>query len=515
MDFSHFLVVGDMQDEDGSQRWHDVAAAIASDHMSQFDFIITVGDMVKDDIVENGERFYWWKIFFDKGQDVFAYKAMLPAMGNHDTPGNTHVSDNEQYWSNAEDTRSFRKYFYINPDMNYPDYYSYQFGNACFMSVNSEIPVFFGKHPERDNGNSGQKQATWLEAQVNKAQLCDWSIAYWHVPPINPAGGKSEVKYTRPYVEYFNNKLDWSITGHVHEYQRLKPVEASTYDLNFNKSSYGREADQGVGYMIAAPAGQWPRNNSSDEMHQLAFYPHNDNGVAYEIGFTIINIDANNFDLKTYGLGTVGDLTQPAGYRNNNDRSKKLLDHIQYEKDLVDLTAVAGDNITILTGETAHFNALASSSKSSNIASYQWSNGLTGSQVSKQYDVAGDYSVTLTITDAKGATATDTLIVTVTDESTNYDQVFSSLDYRGSSNDWSKSAMTLVADNSWQILISISASDDNPRFKFYQSSKWYGDSDGDNKAHSNESDDIKIIQGVGDYRITVNDDTRVYSVNKL
>ncbi|MDO6575655.1 fibronectin type III domain-containing protein, partial [Staphylococcus pasteuri_A] len=32
MDYSRFLVVGDMQDEQGEQRWHDIAQAISSEH---------------------------------------------------------------------------------------------------------------------------------------------------------------------------------------------------------------------------------------------------------------------------------------------------------------------------------------------------------------------------------------------------------------------------------------------------------------------------------------------------
>lgn len=332
MDYSRFLVIGDMQDEQASQRWHDVAQAITSDHMDEFDFIITVGDMVKDDIPQNGDRFHWWKVFFDKGQDLFSRKPLLPAMGNHDTPGNLFVDVDKAYRSNAEDTRSFRKYFYINPDMSYPDYYSYSYGNACLMSVNSEIPVFYGRHPERDNGNSKRRQEEWLRREVNKAKDCDWSFAYWHVPPINPAGGKDEVRYLRPYTDYFNGKLDWSITGHVHEYQRLKPVFATEYILDFNKIGYGRDSNKGVGYLIAAPAGQWPRNYSSDQMSQLAFYPHNEHGVGYEIGFSIINVKGNEFSLKSYGMGAVGTQNQPHGYRANSDRSKQLLDSVYYRK---------------------------------------------------------------------------------------------------------------------------------------------------------------------------------------
>lgn len=513
MNYSRFLVVGDMQDEQGEQRWHDIAQAISNEHMDDFDFIITVGDMVKDDVSNNGQRFYWWKVFFDKGQALFASKPILPAMGNHDTPGNRNVSDSQEFWSNAEDTRSFRKYFYLSPDMSNPDYYSYQYGNACFMSVNSEIPVFYGRHPERDNANHAAAQASWLEQEVNKAQACTWSFAYWHVPPINPAGGKSEVQFVRPYTNYFNQKLDWSITGHVHEYQRLKPVRATQNSLDFNKTGYGRAADKGVGYMIAAPAGQWPRNTTSSEMHQLAFYPHNRNGTAYEIGFSIINVNANHFELKTYGMGSVGDKVQPSGYRSGDDRSKQLLDSHSYTKPA--LQAKAGEDMQVNVGDTVTFDASNSQAFAGSIVSYQWSNGLSGEKATKTYDEPGSFAVTLSITDTLGNQSTDLLIVTVSDPQSGFSKDFNSVDFRGTANNWGSSTMSLVDDHTWQILVNIVESESNPRFKFYANDKWYGDSNNDGETHSNESSSIKLTQGAGLYQITLTDNTRKYQINKL
>jgi hypothetical protein len=222
------------------------------------------------------------------------------------------------------------------------------------------------------------------------------------------------------------------ITGHVHEYQRVKPVEATTYQLLFDKTGYGRLPNQGVGYLIAAPAGQYPRNNQSADMDQLAFYPHNSNGVGFEIGFSLVNVSGSAFDLKTYGLGGVGDRVQPNGYRDNDDRTKKLLEHVTYDK--ADI------------------------------------------QFKKQFE---------------------------------------SVDFRGTSNGWSKTAMLLVADYTWEITVQVSSADTNPRFKFYANQKWYGDDDNDGETHSNESADISLQQGHGTYQIRFVENTRRYTVTKL
>ncbi len=329
MDYSRFLLIGDMQDEQGKQRWQDIADAIVAGHMSEFDFIITVGDMVKDDEAKNGDRFYWWKVFFDKGQNLFAYKPMLPTMGNHDTPANPNAVNKEVYWSNAEDTRSFRKYFYMTMDMSKPDYYSFNYGNATFMAVNSEIPVFYGRNPSRDTGNSRAAQESWLQQRLNDSQNQQWTFVYAHVPHINPAGGKDEVQYMRPQVDNFNGKLDWSLTGHVHQYQRLKPAFATSNSHEI-KANYGRGANQGVGYLISPPAGQFPRNGGAD-MGKLAYYPNHNGTVTYEIGFSIIQLDGGKFSLRTYGMGDSEVPTRnPSGYGDN--RGKKLLDSISYDK---------------------------------------------------------------------------------------------------------------------------------------------------------------------------------------
>ena len=78
-------------------------------------------------------------------------------------------------------------------------------------------------------------------------------------------------------------------------------------------------------------------------------------------------------------------------------------------------TAVAGDNLTILTGSTVTFDAFKSTDSDGEIVNYQWSNGLTGQQAELKYTQAGTYEVTLTVTDNQDATATDSITVTVID----------------------------------------------------------------------------------------------------
>jgi hypothetical protein len=84
-------------------------------------------------------------------------------------------------------------------------------------------------------------------------------------------GRKNEVPALRPLVDSFNGKLDWCITGHVHQYQRTKPLTATASTIDI-KPRYGRRTEEGVGYIVAPPSGNfpsyyWPEDNSYPGLH--------------------------------------------------------------------------------------------------------------------------------------------------------------------------------------------------------------------------------------------------------
>ncbi|MEM9103751.1 MAG: metallophosphoesterase family protein [Pseudomonadota bacterium] len=354
-DQSRFLVIGDMQDEQAQQRWQDIANAITESHLNDFDFIITVGDMVKDDETANNDRDYWWKVFFDKGKKLFSQKPLFPALGNHETPENP-ATNTPIYSSNPEDTLSFRKYFFFPFDMTQPDYYSFVFGNTKFLSINSEIPVYYGNFPERDYLNRVTQQNIWIDKTLKDISHGEtWRIAYHHVPIINPAGGKSEVEYLRPLAREFNGRLDWSITGHVHTFQRLRPLVAdescvSCY-LDF-KSAYGFQ--NSVGYLITPPAGQWPRRSEAQGLFDnLAAFSMYQGSNTYETGFTLVQTQGNQISMQIYGLGDTN-FRNPSGYGDN--RQKRLLDAFSYTKSTTEFSQAS---IVYYRGTTNGWNKTA------------------------------------------------------------------------------------------------------------------------------------------------------------
>ncbi len=76
---------------------------------------------------------------------------------------------------------------------------------------------------------------------------------------------------------------------------------------------YGRGPQDGVGYLIAPPAGAWPESNlvpwddpKSYYRARLA-YPvpvAQQNTVASEQGFAMVTIEGSQITLRAYGIGT-------------------------------------------------------------------------------------------------------------------------------------------------------------------------------------------------------------------
>ncbi|MCB0194652.1 MAG: glucan 1,4-alpha-glucosidase [Anaerolineae bacterium] len=92
-----------------------------------------------------------------------------------------------------------------------------------------------------------------------------------------------------------------------------------------------------------------------------------------------------------------------------------------------------------------------------------------------------------------------------------YPQVY----FRGTPNAWETTAMTLVADNTWEVTTTFGSAPDE-RFKFDIHGDWslnFGDNEPDGIADQTGSD-IPITEGAGDYTITFNDLSREYSVVK-
>jgi hypothetical protein len=103
-------------------------------------------------------------------------------------------------------------------------------------------------------------------------------------------------------------------------------------------------------------------------------------------------------------------------------------------------------------------------------------------------------------------------VVEVIDPNANYSGNFEQLYFRGTANGWQTTAMSLVANNTWQASISFDGQQDQ-RFKFDVNGDWsynFGDNNSDGVVEQTGSDIYTDV--VGDYIIELNDATMQYQI---
>lgn len=166
---------------------------------------------------------------------------------------------------------------------------------------------------------------------------------------------------------------------------------------------------------------------------------------------------------------------------------------------------------TVEQGAQITLSAANSSDQDGSIESYLWSNGETTSSITATIDMTTTFTVT--VTDNEGATASAEVVLTVDngDKAKNFEQLY----FRGTANNWATGAMTLVADNVWQIEATFDGQA-NQRFKFDVNGDWqinYGDSNNDAVLEQSGADIYTTVSGT--YLIEVNDLTLSYKMVKI
>jgi hypothetical protein len=214
---------------------------------------------------------------------------MMPAPGNHDTPG----------VGSSPDTTHFEELF--GP----ATYHAFNAGHAAFIALNSERP--------NDFAMSGGEQHAWVSAQLSNGDIAgaDWLFAFWHIPPYN-AGDRhwSEQGSFRDLTALFDGVVDWVFCGHEHLYQRTLPLRYNAQIAN----AYGRGPSDGVGYLIVPPAGVWPGTELIPHDDPKGYYRDRlaypqvappSNTAPSEVGFVIVELEGKTIALTTWGMGTI------------------------------------------------------------------------------------------------------------------------------------------------------------------------------------------------------------------
>ena len=156
------------------------------------DFVLHTGDLVA-----NGDETSLWPVFFDIEKDLLRQAAFFPALGNHE-----------------RNSRDFYDIFQITTP-----YYSFNWGNAHFIILNSDIGNVAKSKFVRDT--YWAEQTRWLEEDLADSQKADYRFVVAHHPPFSAvsrrAPGNAWMAGLVPLFEKYH--LTGGFFGHDHNYQ--------------------------------------------------------------------------------------------------------------------------------------------------------------------------------------------------------------------------------------------------------------------------------------------------------
>jgi predicted phosphodiesterase len=189
-----FFVLGDSGvDTDVQRQVRD--RMVESFNADDVDFAIHVGD------VHQGDGSTYDRIYFDIYNELLSKINVFTCIGNHDT-----------YTDNAA---PYLDDFYLpsNNDENSERYYSFRWGTAFFINLDSNLDMRPG---------SSQYKFLTRELDSEAFKTAEWTFAYFHHPPYCeywPAWDGDEVvrQHLVPLFEDYD--IDVVFNGHTHAYE--------------------------------------------------------------------------------------------------------------------------------------------------------------------------------------------------------------------------------------------------------------------------------------------------------
>lgn len=168
-------------------------------------FVLHCGDVVD----EGREKRRWVDELFRPCAELFAQVPVYPTIGNHE-----------------RNHANYYRYFHV-PAPQY--YYRFRYGNADFFSIDSNRPLL-----------PGSEQYVWLDRELGRSEA-RWKFVYHHHPAwssdnddygdTRKGPGRAGDLNVRALVPlYEKHKVDIVFNGHIHLYERSRPIRAGKVD---------------------------------------------------------------------------------------------------------------------------------------------------------------------------------------------------------------------------------------------------------------------------------------------
>ena len=281
---------------------------LAFDDSAQTDFMLMLGDNAYQD----GTQSEFQSKLFDVYDSILTYIPIYSTPGNHDynsvnrfAPPTQHVGPYYDIFKSPILGESG------GVPSNTKLYYSFDYGNAHFISLNSEIQSW-----TLDN-NSPMYQ--WLEADL-QANTKEWVICFFHQPPYSKGSHDSDDFWellmsamrqnALPILEQYG--VDLILSGHSHVYERSKLIKGhygfsssfnnTTHAINSGNGNYEQgehyvkfqnSGNEGTVYVVCGNSGSKEDNPDLDHPAMVSSY-----GGSNAYGSLLVEIEGNRLDGK-------------------------------------------------------------------------------------------------------------------------------------------------------------------------------------------------------------------------
>ncbi|MFC5408838.1 fibronectin type III domain-containing protein [Larkinella bovis] len=158
---------------------------------------------IAGDLVSTGLHRDEWDDLWQHSGGIFRQKPLMPIPGNHDS------QDGLGAWMYQE-MFSLPKNGPQKPDVPAEQTYAFTYQNALFLMIDATSPT--------------ESQTAWIKEQLSRSKAV-WKFAFFHFPPYTFEEDYTDIR--KEWCSLFDQyHVDMVMSGHVHYYQRTKPMFA-------------------------------------------------------------------------------------------------------------------------------------------------------------------------------------------------------------------------------------------------------------------------------------------------
>ena len=239
-------------------------------------FIVNGGD-----VVQYGQYLHQWRNVLNGNKQFLMNNVMMPVTGNHDAAYNENLS--------YEITKHFCVDYPqdVNTVLNYGFFYSYDYGNAHFVVLNTDSI-------KSSDGIIDDVQLDWLKKDLAATDKT-WKIVQLHRPLISVRASTQSPSFAQLIGVFNDGGVDLVMQAHEHVFLRSHPIDGEGTILKDSATvdeggvSYYKNP-QGVLFMTSATGGKDGKAPSGTEVDSAYCYAY---GQGKASSWSNITIDGN------------------------------------------------------------------------------------------------------------------------------------------------------------------------------------------------------------------------------